>query len=179
MLDHPDWAMRLAAVPSTVGGVEASTRFSTPQLFGADARLAFVLINHLRHKALHRVFGISRESANLLTVVLLLSAADGVYGVARRISRVRLGVSGTDAAMGASVLRETALTVAGPSARQVPWAEGLLVLAILGGLAPGLKRMAQGTYAAEQRLRSTEERVRRERIRRYVEARDHVRASAE
>ena len=171
--------MRLVAVPSTVGGMEASAGFGTSQLFLADSRLAVAVLNHLRYRALNHVFGISRDQANVLTVVLLLSAAEGTYEAARRISGMRLRVSGTDAAVGAIALREAALGVAGPSARQVPGAGTLLALAILGGLAaPSLRRTAQRMRAAEQRLRGAEERVRRERIRRYVAARDRVRAGA-
>ena len=144
--------MRLAAIPSTVGGMETSDGFGTPQLFRADFRLALASLNHLRYQALKPVFGISREQANVHTVVLPLSAAEGIYETARRISPMRLRVSGTDA---------------------------LLVLAIRAGLAPALKRTAQTTHTAEQRLRRAEERVRRARIRRYVDARDHVRASAQ
>ena len=136
------------------------------------------MLNHLRYQALNRAFGTSRDQANVLTVVLLLSAADGTYEAARRI-RGRLRVSGTDAALGAFTLREAALGVAGPSARLVPGAGTLLALAILGGLAgPSLRRTAHRMRTAEQRLRGAEHRVRSERIRRYAAARDHARASA-
>jgi hypothetical protein len=152
--------------------METSAGFGTAQLFRTDSRLALAVLNHVRYQALNRVFGVSRDRANLLTVVLLLSAADGAYEAARRISGMRLRVSGTDAAIGAIALRDAALGVAGPSARQVPGAGTLLALAILGGLAaPSLRRTAQ-------RMRAAEGRVRRERIRRYADARDRVSASA-
>jgi hypothetical protein len=179
LLDHPDRAKRLAAVPSSIGGMEASAEFGTPQLFRSDSRLAFAVLNHLRYQALNRVFGISRDQANVLTVVLLLSAADGTYEAVRRVSGMRLRVDGTDAGLGMIALRDAVLGVAGPSARQVPGAGTLLAMAILGGLAaPSLRRAAQSMRAAEQRLRGAEKRVRRERIRRYVAARDHVRPTA-
>jgi hypothetical protein len=121
----------------------------------------------------------ARIRANVLTVVLLLGAADGTYEAARRISGMRLRVSGADAAIGAIALRDAALGIAGPSTRQLPGGGTLLALAILGGLAaPSLRRTAHRMRAAEQRLRGDEERVRRERIRRYAAARDRVRASA-
>lgn len=159
--------------------MESSTEFGTIRLFRTDARLAFAVLNHLRYQALNRVFGTSREQANVLTVALLVSAADGTFEAARRISRKRLHVSGADAALGAVALRDAALGVAGPSTRQVPGAATLLALAILGGLAgPSLRWTAQGMRAAERRFRAAEERVRRERIRRYAAARDSARASA-
>jgi hypothetical protein len=152
--------------------MESNAGFGTSKLFVTDSRLAFAVLNHLRYQALNRVFGVSRDQANVLTVVLLVGAADGAYEAARRISGMRLRVSGTDAAIGAFALRDAALGIAGPSTRQVPGAGTLLALAILGGLAaPGLRRTAH-------RMRAAEERVRRERIRRYVAAQGRGRASA-
>jgi hypothetical protein len=114
----------------------------------------------------------SRDQANVLTVVLLLGAADGACETARRISGTRLRVSGTDAAVGAIALREAALGVAGPSGRAIPGFGALVAFAILGGLAaPGVRRTAR-------RIRAAEQRVRRGRIRRYTAARDRMRAGA-
>jgi hypothetical protein len=159
--------------------METSAGFGTSQLFLTDSRLALAMLNHLRHQALNRAFGVSRDQANVLTVVLLLSAADGVYEATRRISGMRLHVSAADAAFAAIALRDAGLGVAGPSGRAVPGFGTLVAFAMLGGLAaPGLRRTAQRLRAAEQRVRAAEERVRRERIRRYVAARDRVRTSA-
>ena len=159
--------------------MEASAGFGTSQLFLTDSRLVLAVLNHLRYQALNRAFGMSREQANVLTVVLLLGAADGAYESARRVTGKRPHVSGTDAALGAFALRGAALGVAGPIGREVPGFGALVAFALLGGLAaPGLRRTAQKMRAAEQRLRAAEARVRRERIRRYLAARDRTRASA-
>ena len=150
--------------------METSAPFGTPQLFLTDSRLAFTVLNHLRYEALNRVFGTSREQANALTAVLLLGAADSAYETARRISGMRL--RGSDAGLGAIALREAALGVAGPGAREVPGFGALMAFAVLGGLAaPGLRRAAQ-------RMRAAERRVRHQRIRRYTTARDRLRANA-
>ena len=143
---------------------------SAPQVFISDTRLVFTVLNHLRHQALHRVFGTSREQANALTFVLLLGAADSAYETARRIGRMRLRAS--DAGLGTIAVREAALGVAGPGARQIPGFGTLVAFALLGGLAvPGLRRAAK-------RIRAAERRVRRARIRRYEAERDRLRASA-
>jgi hypothetical protein len=114
----------------------------------------------------------------VLTVVLLLGAADGAYEAARRVTGMRLSVSGTDAAIGAAALREASLSMAGPSVRAIPGFGALVAFAILGGFAaPALRRTGQRVRAAEQRLRAAEQRVRRERIRRYLAARDRRQAS--
>lgn len=152
--------------------MEASPRFGTSELFITDSRLVLGVLNHLRYQALNRVFGVSREQANLVTAALLLGAADGSYEVARRLTRARLPVTGTDAAFGAIALRDAMLSVAGPSARAVPRFGTLVAIAILGGIAaPGLRRTSQ-------RMRTAEQRVRSERIQRYAAARDRVRPSA-
>ena len=159
--------------------MEASAGFGTQQLFLTDSRLVLAVLNHLRYQALNRAFGVSREQANVVTAVLLLGAADGAYEATRRVTGMRLHVSGTDAVVGAIALRDAALGVAGPSARAAPGFGTLVALAILGGIAaPGLRRTTQRMRATEQRLRAAERGVRRERIRRYTAARDRARASA-
>jgi hypothetical protein len=156
--------------------MDSSAGFGTSKLFLTDVRLALGVTNQLRHQALHRVFGTSREQANVLTAILLLSAAEGTYEAARRIGGMR--ISGTSAAFGAVALRDAALGVAGPGVRQLPGGGTLLAVAILGGLAaPSVRQAAQRMRAAEQRLRDVEQRVRTERIRRYVAARDGGRSN--
>jgi hypothetical protein len=150
--------------------METSAGFGTSRLFVTDSRLVLAVLNHVRYQALNRVFGVSRDQANMLTVVLLLGAANGTYEAARRISGMRM--SGTGAAAGAVALREGALSVAGPSAREVPAFGTLVAFAMLGGLAaPSLRRTAD-------RMRAAERRVRQQRIRRYVAAGDRGRANA-
>jgi hypothetical protein len=152
--------------------------FGATQLFLSDSRLAAGVLNHLRHQALHRAFGTSREQDNVLTFVLLLGAGDIAYEAARRLSVFRLSVPRSDAAIGAVALRDVALRVAGPAGPPVPGVGSLLALALLGGLAaPGIRWAAHRMHLAEQALRKTEHRVRQERIRRYVAARDRMRAS--
>ena len=149
--------------------METTAPFGTPQLFLTDSRLVLTVLNHLRYQALNRVFGVSREQANALTFVLLLGAADSAYEAARRVGGMRLRTS--DTGLGAIALREAALGVAGPGARAVPGFGALVAFALLAGAAaPGLRRTAK-------RMRAAERRVRRERIRRYVAARDRGRAT--
>jgi len=159
--------------------METSAGFGTSQLFLTDSRLVLAVLNHLRYQALNRALGLSREQANVLTAVVLLGAADGAYEATRRITGMRPHVSGTDAAIGAAAVREASLSMAGPSVRAIPGLGALVAFAILGGFAaPALRRAGRRARRAEQRLRAAEARVRSERIRRYVAARDRVRAAA-
>jgi hypothetical protein len=132
--------------------------FGTGRLFLADSRLAFVVLNHVRRRALARVFGVSGDEANLLTLVLALSAAEAAYATARRVVRAPWR---PDAIVAGLLLREGALGVAGPRARDVPLAGTVLTLALVGGTAiPALRRAARSVRTAEHRMRLT-------RIRRY------------
>jgi hypothetical protein len=158
--------------------MEASAGFGTSQLFLTDSRLVFAVLNHLRYQALNRVLGLSRQQANVLTVVVLLGAADGAYEGTRRILGIRPHVSGTDAVLGAITLRDASLGLAGPNVRAIPGFGALVVFAIFGGFAvPAIRRASQRMRAAEHQLRAVEHRVRQERIKRYAAARERVRAS--
>jgi hypothetical protein len=88
-------------------------------------------------------------------------------------------VSRTDAALGAIALRDASLSLAGPNLRVIPGFGTLVAFAIAGGfVAPALRRTAHKVRAAEQPLRAAEERIRHERINRYVTARERAGASA-
>ena len=159
--------------------MDTNAGFGKSELFLTDARLVLGVLNHVRYQALNRVFGVSREQANVVTAILLLGAADGAYEATRRIVGFRPHVSRTDAALGAIALRDGSLGIAGPSVRAVPGFAALVAFAIAGGfVAPALRRTAYKVRAAEQRLRAAEERIRHERINRYVTARERAGASA-
>ncbi len=136
-----------AASPRHVGDPRAL------RVFVADVRLTAAALNELRQMALRRVFGVSRQQADALTFVLALTAADATLRTARRV-RYAPRPSGGDAAMGGFLLREAALGIAGPGAREFPFAGALLAGAMLGGIAlPELRRAAHGLREAERRVR--------------------------
>jgi hypothetical protein len=134
--------------------MEKADGFGTGGLFLADSRLALAVLNSARYWALNRLFGVSRQQANVVTFVVSVLAAEAAYESGRRMIRVP-HVSGADAAVGLLALREGALSLAGPRARQTPYAGALLAFAVLGGVAvPRLRRRAQALRAAEKRVRS-------------------------
>ena len=139
--------------------------FGKGRLFLADSRLALLVLNYARLAAMRRVFGVSREQANLLTFVLALGAAQGTYTAARRVIRSPLRVRDEHVGLAALMLREAAMGAAGPAARQTPGFGPLLALGVLGGL--GLPTARRGGRA----LRAGEERVRLRRSSRYSAAR--------
>src|SRR3954471_24470530 len=135
--------------------------FGAGHLFLADSRMALALLNYARYRTLERWFGVPREHANIVTLVLALGAADAAYETTRRIVGAPLLPSPVDAAIGAIGLRDAALAVAGPADRSGPLVGSLLAFAVAGGLALPVLRQMSG------RLRATENRLREQRIGRY------------
>jgi hypothetical protein len=125
------------------------------QLFLTDSRMALGVANYARHQAMHRVFGVDREQANLLTAVLLLTAAGPTAAfLAKAVLAPVAVVTGVNAGVGAFALSEVTRGIAGPGVREVPNAAALLVLAIFGGLAvPQMRRAARGLRGVEHRVR--------------------------
>ena len=140
----------------------ASSGFGAGRLFLADTRIALIWLNWMRHWALQRVFGLSRAHSNALTVVVVLTAADAGVTLAGRAIRAPLRISRTDAATGGILVREAARGIAGPRSRDVPLFGTLVIVAGLGAVAlPGIRQ-------AVRTLRINEQRLRKQRIGRYV-----------
>src|SRR4051812_10990687 len=156
--------MDVTAGVGTSTRAAAESEFGAGRLFLADSRIALAVLNHVRYLALNRMFGTSREQANLVTAVLVVTAAGAAYESGQRMLRAPLPVSGADVAMGGLVLREAALGVVGPINRNVRGFGALVAFALVGSVAvPGLRRVARDLRAAEERVRSR-------RISRYVAA---------
>jgi hypothetical protein len=159
--------MRLAWAERTVARMDAPAApesFGAGRLFLADSRIALAALNEVRYMALTRLFGVSRDQVNILTLVLAVGAGDAAYETARRMRHVRIPLSRNDAVIGGFALREAGYAVAGRSGGDTPLLGTLLAVAILGGLA------APGIRTAGRNLRAAERRLRLERIRRYLAA---------
>src|SRR3954452_14216620 len=109
----------------------AESEFGAGRLFLIDSRIAFTLLNQARYFALNRMFGTSREQANVLTAVLAVTAAGAAYESGQRMLRGPLRVSGADMAMGGCVLREAGIDVMGPGYRNVPGLGALITFALV------------------------------------------------
>ena len=132
------------------------------RLFFGDAGIVLLLLNNARHRLVARVYGVSRDDSNLVTVVAIGSAAVAVHGTAARVRRMRLYPSGPGSAIGAAVLRETALGIAGEPSRTVPFVGALVTFAVVGSscrpVLRGVVRTTRGSVVrvitAPQRLRA-------------------------
>jgi len=132
--------------------------FGAADLLLADSRLAFGVLNELRYRTLGRIFGVSREQANLLTLVLMVAGGHQAATVAERLIRFPPLPSGSDVAIGGFALREAAAGMAGPSAAGVSPFATLVAIAVFGGLAlPSARRAARRLRAAEHRFRAWRE----------------------
>jgi hypothetical protein len=125
------------------------------QLFLTDSRMALGVANYVRHRSLHRLFGVDREQANLLTFVLVVSAGAPIAAAVAKVVLAPLAVvTGVNVGIGAFALGQVTRGIAGPGVREVPDAAALLTLAAVGGLAlPQVRRAARGVRAAEHRVR--------------------------
>jgi hypothetical protein len=112
--------------------VSANANVGFARLFFGDAAIVFMLLNDVRHRSVERVFGVSRDDSNLVTVLVIGSAAVAVHGTAARVWSIRRYASGADSVIGAAVLREAALGIAGAPSRAVPAAGALIGLALVG-----------------------------------------------
>jgi hypothetical protein len=142
--------------------VSAKSNVGFARLFFGDAAIVFLLLNDVRHRTISRVFGVSRDDSNLVTVLAVGSAAVAVHGTASRVRAIRRYPSGSDSVIGAAVLREAALGIAGEPSRAVPAAGALVALALVGRSSRPVLRGAfrttrgsvLGVVTAPQRLRA-------------------------
>jgi|1185.fasta_scaffold270818_2 hypothetical protein len=152
-----------APAAASPGPPTRRSQHGAARAFVSDARLATTAANQLRLLALRRLFGTSPAEANALTFVLALTAADASLRGARRATRAAVPSRG-DAAIGGFLVRDAALGIAGPAAREFPFVGSLLAAAMIAGIAlPELRRAAHV-------LRVAEHRVREQRIRVYAAA---------
>lgn len=116
-------------------------QFGGGRLLLSDLRTALLLLNHARHLALRRVFGLSKEEDNLLTLIILLLAANEVHDRATRLFKFSVAPTGGDWLLATGCVEELVNRVAGPAVRQTPQLGMLLTMAVAVGRArPALTR---------------------------------------
>jgi hypothetical protein len=123
--------------------MSANSNVGFARAFFGDAAIVLLVLNDIRHRIVTRVFGVSRDDSNLVTVLAVGSAAVAVHSTAARVRRIRRYPSLPDTAMGAAVLRQTALGIAGEPSRAVPFAGALVAFALVGRSS---RPMLRGTF---------------------------------
>ena len=119
------------------------------RLLVGDAIIAFLLLNEARNRIVERVYGVSREDSNVLTMFALGSLGDGLHGGAARVRGVPARLSVADPGIGAAALKETAHLVAGETSRATPFFGALLAFAVLArAFFPMLRGSIRGVRAS-------------------------------
>lgn len=126
-----------------------------PVRLETDLRMLFLMLNEARYRSLSALFGLSREQANLASVVLL-----GMIGhrLGQRWERWMSGPppfpSPGDSALGVAGVRELVQTVAGPASRDTSMFGTLVAVAAAGGIAlPVVRRMVRAMESTSHEVR--------------------------
>lgn len=126
-----------------------------PDLLLSDIRVALLVMNEARYRAIEGVFGVSRDQANLLTVIVLAMTLQAGHDKAVQVLRARGAPTLRDVVLGAVILREVLYGIGGPSSKDTPYF-GTLVSAALMARQPGpaLRRSLRGLRTAAQEARA-------------------------
>ena len=140
---------------SAVTGVELSGLEDVEgvRLLTSDLTTLALLLNEARYRTMERVFGLTREQANLATGVLLLGVTAATHERAVRALTAPGGPSVPDVALAMGVTREALHSVAGRSFDKVPLAGTLITLAALAHISrPVVSRTTHAIHRRTHRL---------------------------
>jgi len=129
--------------------------FGGARLIISDARVAYMLVNDARSRAIARMFGISGKNSALVTMIALGLLAESVRaGVARALTAPG-DTDLADAVIGVSVLRESARALAGAWSADSPMFVTLVAVAMVGHVArPAVAGAIRGVKASSHRARA-------------------------
>jgi len=118
-----------------------------------DARTAFLLVNAARHRALARMFGISPDQANAVTIIGLVLLAQNAHDKVGRFLRMPRPPGLVDGFVLDASVRNVFRGVAGPTVADAPGLSTLLALGVLGTAArPIAKESLRALRSSSQRL---------------------------
>ena len=128
-------------------------------LLASDMRIAFLLLNEARYRTIERLFGVSRDQANLVTAIAALVIARAARDTSTRTSRTLKGPGGPkrgDAVLGGAMLNQVLADLAGPSSKEMPAMGALIAIALVAaGSGPAVRRSARSVRAFSHELRHT------------------------
>ncbi len=128
--------------------------FGGARLLASDAKVAFVLLNEARYRAIERFFGVPREKSFLVTVVALGTLAHALEGKAQTMLQGPNPSVG-DMALGATVLKELVHGVAGDWSRETPLFGTLVAIAVAGAtVRPVVEGSVRGIRGLSHRVRA-------------------------
>lgn len=99
-----------------------------------DMRVALLLIDEARHRAVERLFGVSREQSWQVTLIALVLLASAAHDKSDRVLKGPGGPTRSDVMLGAAGVREVLTWIPGPSSRNTPLVGTLVMVALVGAL---------------------------------------------
>lgn len=137
---RPDTRDELASASAAGTALEAAAReLGGGDLLLSDLRFVYVLLNEARYRAMARLFGVSRDQTNLVSLVVLILLTEKLRSSLERLSAGR--PTRVDGLITGALAREALSGVAGPLSRKDPLYGTLLLIAFLtSGAHPRVRR---------------------------------------
>lgn len=135
--DRPDGVAKTGWPVATAKSVGIEVRDTAPGLGGQvdggrllmrDVRVASLLVGDARDRAMARLFGVSKDQAGLLTLVVALMLAQAVHDKVESLLKPGGPPTVSDGMLAAASLRELVLAAARPASRD-PFTSSVLTLA--------------------------------------------------
>ena len=124
------------------------------RLLASDLTTLALVLNEARYRTMERVFGLSREQANLATLVLLLGVTAAARESAVKAINAPGGPTVPDVALAMGVTREALHGIAGESFDKVPLFGTLLVVSALAHISrPVVSRSVHAVHVRTHRAR--------------------------
>ncbi len=123
-------------------------------LLRTDARVAHLLANEARDRAVARLFGVSPDDAFLVTIIALGLAAHAIHERVARVLDAPGAPSFGDAVIAAGALRQSAQRIQGKPSTESPALDALVLTAFVAALAvPSVRGTLHWVRASTHRLR--------------------------
>jgi hypothetical protein len=140
----------IAQAAAELARIRPEGYFGGARLLAADARVAAMLANEARRRALRKFFGIPVDTNSRIATLIALGAL--VAGIRRQRERLPSKPSPDYGLIGLGVLRETAYEIAGPGSRSSRYFGTLLGIALIGGATRiAVKKSAHGARVVTHR----------------------------
>jgi hypothetical protein len=138
--------------------MSANGNLGSGQLLVSDALITVLVANELRHRAIERVYGVSREQSNAVTAIAAASLVTGAQAGATKALAAVAVPSLAAALFGGAVLKEALHGVAGEASRNASGFSTLIAVAVIGASAVPMLRGARsalrGVGAMERQART-------------------------
>jgi hypothetical protein len=124
------------------------------KLLVSDVRVALLLLDAARYRAVKRFVGVPRDQSWTVTLIALAVLARAAHDKSDQMLRGPGGPTRADVTLGAAAVRELLTWIPGRSSRDTPLVGTMVAIAVAGALVrPGVSRIAQGVRTSSHRAR--------------------------